>query len=53
MSQKEKRDLNKICWRTLQHVMGSLILKKDFEILFESHKKKMVIKEKNIKEDTP
>ena len=33
--------------------MGSLILKKDFEILFESHKKKMLIKEKSIKEDTP
>ena len=48
-----REPVNKICWRTLEHVMGSLILKKDFDILFESHKKKMLIKEKNLKADTP
>ena len=41
MSNKEKQDLNKICWRTLEHVMNSLMLKKDFALLFDSHKRKM------------
>ena len=29
--------------------MSTMILQKDFELLLESHKKKMVIKEKNRK----
>lgn len=40
MSNKEKQDLNKICWRTLEHVMNSLMLKKDFALLLDSHKRK-------------
>ena len=33
--------------------MGTLILKKDFDILLDSHKKKMDLKAKNYKKDTP
>jgi len=33
--------------------MGTLILTKDFAILLESHKKKVDIREKNTKKDTP
>jgi len=53
MTSAEKTGLNKMCWRTLEHVMGTLILTKDFAILLESHKKKVDIREKNTKKDTP
>ena len=33
--------------------MNSLMLKKDYAILLDSHKRKMDVMEKNIKRDTP
>lgn len=41
MSRKEVRDLNIKSWLTLEHLMHTLNLKKEFEILFDSHQQKL------------
>lgn len=41
----EKKTLNKKCWKTLEHLMKSLILNDDFQIIFDSYTQKRAANE--------